>query len=471
MRPILKGATDQSTVLRFIDSADGTPETGVTDATDGLALWYRREGGLKVAITPASLAALDTAHTDGGVEHISDGYVRIDVPDAAFASGADGVLIGGSATGMVAIGAYHPLEAIDRQDAVRAGLTALPNAAADAAGGLPTSDAGGLDLDALNTAAVRLTAARAQVLDDWINAGRLDVILDTIAADVVNLDGAAMRGTDGANTTTPPSAAAIADAVLDEALAGHTTAGSLGKAVADTETDVNTLLTRITATLFSGITSLAEWLGLIAGKQTGNATALTEIRATGAGSGTFDPTTDSNEALRDHIGDGTNLTEAGGTGDQFTAQPWNPAWDAEVESEVLDALDTAIGTPTAGSPLEILDDLAALLPATTIAAAGDAMNASEIAGSADAATRLAESAKAIATGTVVADGANTADTFEIALGTPDDKVLGRVLFFVSGTLRYQAGVITDYNATSGFVTVETGSFTTTPTAGDTFAIN
>lgn len=38
--------------------------------------------------------------------------------------------------------------AFDPNDSVRMGLTALPNAAADAAGGLPISDAGGLDLDA-----------------------------------------------------------------------------------------------------------------------------------------------------------------------------------------------------------------------------------------------------------------------------------------------------------------------------------
>ena len=38
-----------------------------------------------------------------------------------------------------------------------------------------------------------------------------------------------MRGTDGANTTTPPTAAAIADQVWDEALAGHTAAGSAGE--------------------------------------------------------------------------------------------------------------------------------------------------------------------------------------------------------------------------------------------------
>lgn len=47
----------------------------------------------------------------------------------------------------------------------------------------------------------------------------------------------------GANTTTPPTAAAIADAVLDEALSGHVTAGTLGKAVADIETDTNELQT------------------------------------------------------------------------------------------------------------------------------------------------------------------------------------------------------------------------------------
>lgn len=56
------------------------------------------------------------------------------------------------------------------------------------------------------------------------------------------------------------------------------------------------------ASTFSGITSLAQWLGLLAGKQTGNSTARTEIRATGAGSGTFDETTDSQEALRDNMG-------------------------------------------------------------------------------------------------------------------------------------------------------------------------
>lgn len=84
------------------------------------------------------------------------------------------------------------------------------------------------------------------------------------------------------------------------------------------------------------------------------------------GTATFDRSTDSLQALRDHIGDGSNLTEAGGdgdhlteaggdgdhlteaggTGDQFSAIPWNNSgWDAEVQSEVTDALN-AYDPPT-----------------------------------------------------------------------------------------------------------------------------
>ena len=87
-----------------------------------------------------------------------------------------------------------------------------------------------------------------------------------------------------------------------------------------------------------------------AGPTTDDATELTAINADGgSGGGNYDPTTDSVEAVRDHIGDGTNLTEAGGdgdhlteaggTGDHLTAVPWNASWDAEVQSEVQDAIE------------------------------------------------------------------------------------------------------------------------------------
>lgn len=152
MRAIVKDSTDQSVVIRIIDSTDGTPETAVEHDTGGIDLWYRREGATKTAITEAALAALDSAHSDGGIEHIGDGYYRLDLPDAAVATGANGVMVGGAVTGMIVIGCYIPLTDVNPYDSVRAGMTALPNAAADAAGGLPISDAGGLDMDATDTA-------------------------------------------------------------------------------------------------------------------------------------------------------------------------------------------------------------------------------------------------------------------------------------------------------------------------------
>lgn len=69
------------------------------------------------------------------------------------------------------------------QDATRgmAG-TALPDAAANAAGGLPISAGGALALDTQLANTHEVTAARMGALTDWIDGGRLDLILDGRAA-------------------------------------------------------------------------------------------------------------------------------------------------------------------------------------------------------------------------------------------------------------------------------------------------
>lgn len=109
LRDISPGSEDQSVVIRILDSTAFTPEEGVEHDSDGISLWYRREGSTKQTINPAALASLSAAYTDGGIEHIDDGYYRLDVPDAAFAVGRDGVLIGGTVDGMIMEGVYVPL--------------------------------------------------------------------------------------------------------------------------------------------------------------------------------------------------------------------------------------------------------------------------------------------------------------------------------------------------------------------------
>jgi len=95
--------TDVSVDVRAMTSA-GAALTG--KAAADFTAWYKRHGAAaKTAITLADLSALTDAHSDGGLLEIGDGWYRLDVPDAAFASGADSVLIGGTVSGGVVLSA------------------------------------------------------------------------------------------------------------------------------------------------------------------------------------------------------------------------------------------------------------------------------------------------------------------------------------------------------------------------------
>lgn len=211
-----------------------------------------------------------------------------------------------------------------------------------------------IDTDGIPAAALT-AAAVAKIEAALLNEGDGQALIDAI-----------VQAIDAADIDTDILPALIRDAILNRVLAGnHDTAGSVGKVlqdiIADTGTDIpaliaalnnlsaaqvrteadaalaaydgptntemnartlpsasyatsanqttmdgklDTLLTRITATLFAGITSLANWLGAMAGKHAPDATAETEINATGAGGGDFSAVTDSLQANRDSGGGG-----------------------------------------------------------------------------------------------------------------------------------------------------------------------
>src|SRR5687768_6061560 len=138
----LAGSTDVSVVLFIFDPATRNADTSVVFNTSGLDLRYRREGAAATTITEVTLAALTTAHTDGGFLHIGNGYYRLDLPDAAVASGVAGVMVYGGLTSRSVVGCYIHLVAYNPQDAVRLGLTALPNVASGSAGAIPTTGTG-----------------------------------------------------------------------------------------------------------------------------------------------------------------------------------------------------------------------------------------------------------------------------------------------------------------------------------------
>ena len=92
MQLIEKGSTNVSLAIRLYDATNGSPKTGLTIAN--LQIRYIRvEDGIDVTISDwTSLTALtnpEAAHTDNYGYEIGEGYYRIDVPDAAFATAAD----------------------------------------------------------------------------------------------------------------------------------------------------------------------------------------------------------------------------------------------------------------------------------------------------------------------------------------------------------------------------------------------
>lgn len=63
------------------------------------------------------------------------------------------------------------------------------------------------------------------------------------------------------------------------------------------------------------------------------------------GTATFDRSTDSLQAIRDHVGDGTNLTEAGGTGDHLTAINL-PDQTMNITGDITGNLSGSVGSVT-----------------------------------------------------------------------------------------------------------------------------
>jgi hypothetical protein len=186
---VVKGSTDRSVVLRIIDSADGTPETGVVFNTAGIDLWYRREGAAKTSITEATLSALTDAHSDGGFLHISDGYYRLDLPDAAIATSAQYVDIGGTVTGMVVIGGRVRLvdANIEVALATASALSTL-DGKVDTVDNLLDTEIGDIIAalvildDFMDTELAAILADTNELQVDWVNGGRLDLLIDAIKA-------------------------------------------------------------------------------------------------------------------------------------------------------------------------------------------------------------------------------------------------------------------------------------------------
>lgn len=247
----IKKASTDVTVYLFIQASNvttGAGLTGLTFETANLVASYVRPGAARAAITLATLAAADSAHSDGGFKEVDatnmPGIYRLDLPDAVCATGVNSVVVMlKGAANMAPVVLEVQLVSYDPNDGVRLGITALPNAAADEAGGLPISDAGGLDLD-------------AQIGTD------IDAILADTGTDGVKVASLANDSITAAALKTD-AVDELVDAVWDEAISGHTTATTFGgknqkvvpsETINDYKADVSALTNVTLAATQTGVT-------------------------------------------------------------------------------------------------------------------------------------------------------------------------------------------------------------------------
>ena len=267
-----------------------------------------------------------------------------------------------------------------------------------------------------------ISDSAGELLNDWQNGGRLDLILDSRMAEAsINTTAGAV---DTVTTNTDmvaeaPTAAAIADAVWDESQSAHLTVGSTGRELA-----------------LSGYVLLDT---TVAGTPTS-----TTIELASGGS-----------AVDDFYVDQTIIVTSGtGAGQARIIS----AYDGTTKIATID--EAFATTPGAGADIAIV--------------VGHGHSLSQIQGGLATSVEIAalQADVTIMLGTTIGgacEGTPSTTSIQTNLTeTTDDHFIGRIVVFTSGAAKDQATDITDYTGATGTLTVT--ALTTAPAASDTFRI-
>lgn len=208
MKLSIQVASTSQTVNVFVRDSSSTTGAGLTGLvfnTASLTAYYALPKAAAVSITLATLAAITTAWSSGGFKEVDatnmPGWYRLDIPDAALASGRFVAIHLKGATNMAPLPLEIELTAWNNQDATRGGMTAMPNANAAAIGGLPTL--GGAIPNNLAGASGGLPTLGAAIpLTSAGLVGGLPLAFDTSGSvNVIKVNGTSQTAADlGANT-------------------------------------------------------------------------------------------------------------------------------------------------------------------------------------------------------------------------------------------------------------------------------
>lgn len=325
---IVAGATSQSILVDLYVLATGAPQTGLAFNSSGLLANYSFVGtnAAATAITLATLAAVNSAYSSGGFKEIDvtnmPGLYRLDLPNAVLAA-AKGREVVVTLTGFSGMATRHKIIELtgwDNQDAVRGGLSALPNAAAGAASGLIINgtNAGTVTLAALTiTGATTHTGATIHTANVSMAAG-LNITQSTSNASALVVTG---NGT-GHGVVLTSGSGATGDGL--QATAASTNGNGVTLTHAGTGKDFNATSTPLTLAKGTNLTGLND----IA------ATAIVSSGAITTSSGAVSTVTTTATA--------TNLTNAPTAGD-FTAA-MKTSLNAATPASIVGAVGSVTGS-------------------------------------------------------------------------------------------------------------------------------
>lgn len=184
------GSTSKSIDVALVQKAaatsPGDPLTGLLYNTASLSAYARNSPTVAPAAITLATQTVTGAWSSGGLVELDSthapGMYRFDIPNTWLATAGQCSVTFTGAANLATHTVFIIVTAVDLYDAVRGGMTALPNAAAGAAGGLI----------AAGTGTNQISLASGQVLvQSGTAAGQLSVASGVIAANVTAFGGTA----------------------------------------------------------------------------------------------------------------------------------------------------------------------------------------------------------------------------------------------------------------------------------------
>lgn len=288
---LVAGTTSKAVDIFIQDSSlsTGAGLTGLVFNTGSLTAYYHRQG--------AATATAITLVTMTVGTWTSSGFVAVDgtnmpglyllgIPDAALASGATWVVIMlKGAPNMAPVVLEIELTADNNQDAVRGGLSALPNAAAAATGGLPTVDSSNAVKLQSGTSANQISLSSGLVtLAGVTHTGAVipTVTATTTATNVTTVNGLASGVITAASIASDAiTAAKIADGAIDAATfaAGAINAAAIAS---DAITDAKVASDVTIASVTGAVGSVTGAVGSVTGNVAGSVASVTIVNGLAA---------------------------------------------------------------------------------------------------------------------------------------------------------------------------------------------